>query len=58
MRLDQSFIDHCSDGGLSALAALYITEEIFERLQYDLISDENIHVGDHCDLISGTSTGA
>ena len=53
-----SFIDHLSDGGLSALSALHITEEIFERLQFDLDQDENIRVGDHCDLISGTGNGA
>jgi hypothetical protein len=47
-----------SDGGCSALPALHITEEMSARLQYDLDSDEEVRVGDHCDILGGSGTGA
>jgi hypothetical protein len=51
-------IYHFSDGGRSALSALYILEEICARLQFDLDSDEEIRVCDHCDLLGGSGNGA
>jgi len=46
------------DGGHSGLPALYIEEETFSRLQYDLNSADEIRPCDHRDLIMGSGLGA
>jgi hypothetical protein len=46
------------DGGHSGLPALYIGEEAFSRLQYDIGSEEEIRPCDHCDLFMGSGPGA
>jgi len=46
------------DGGHSGLPALYIGEESFSRLQYDIGSEDEIRPCDHCDLFMGSGLGA
>jgi hypothetical protein len=46
------------DGGHSGLPALYIGEETFSRLQYDIGSKDEIRPCDHCDLFMGSGPGA
>jgi hypothetical protein len=46
------------DGGDSGLPALYIGEEAFSRLQYDIGSEDEIRPCDHCDLFIGSGPGA
>jgi hypothetical protein len=46
------------DGGHSGLPALYIGEEAFYRLQYDIGSEDEIRPCDHCDLFMGSGLGA
>jgi hypothetical protein len=46
------------DGGHSGLPALYIGEETFSRLQYDMGSEGEIRPCDHCDLFMGSGPGA
>ncbi|PVF94879.1 TPR-like protein [Serendipita vermifera] len=45
------------DGGSSALSALYIIDEMFQRLEYDTHSDEELRPCDWFDLIVGSGTG-
>ena len=47
-----------SDGGHSGLPALYIGEEAFYRLQFDIGSEDEIRPCDHCDLFMGSGPGA
>jgi hypothetical protein len=46
------------DGGPSGLSALYIGEEAFSRLQYDIGLKDEIRPCDHCDLFMGSGLGA
>jgi hypothetical protein len=46
------------DGGHSGLPALYIGEETFSRLQYEIGSEDEIRPCDHCDLFMGSGPGA
>ena len=46
------------DGGHSGLPALYIEEETFCRLQYDLDSTDEIRPCGHHDLFMGSGPGA
>jgi hypothetical protein len=55
---NSSLIGSPLDGGGSGLPALYILNEGFSRLQFDLNSEEEIRPCNHCDLIIGSGLGA
>ena len=58
MPLTQFLTVFSSDGGHSGLSALYIGEETFSRLQFDIGSEDEIRPCDHCDLFMGSGPGA
>ncbi|PVF94411.1 hypothetical protein CPB86DRAFT_740622 [Serendipita vermifera] len=45
------------DGGFSGLIALFVLKEIFQRLKYDLKSEEDVLPCDWFDMMIGTDTG-
>jgi hypothetical protein len=45
------------DGGQAGLSALFILKEMFQRLKYDLKSEEDIRPCDWFDMMMGTDTG-
>jgi hypothetical protein len=46
-----------SDGGVHPLSALYIVDEMLQRLKFDLESEEDLRACDWFDLIIGSGTG-
>jgi hypothetical protein len=45
------------DGGHGGLSVLFVLKEMFQRLKYDLKSEEDIRPCDWFDMMMGTDTG-
>ncbi|PVF95185.1 hypothetical protein CPB86DRAFT_875849 [Serendipita vermifera] len=45
------------DGGVNPLSALYIIDEMLQRLQFDIGSEEDIRACDWFDLVVGSGHG-
>jgi hypothetical protein len=47
----------CTDGGVNPLSALYIIDEMLQRLKFDTDSEEDVRACDWFDLIVGSGHG-